>query len=570
MMNIVVNVACSALVFLYAISSRAKMKATMIRNVKFKRITIWISLFLALHYGAIVARGDAFDQIQYNQVFDQTDIYKKYRKLMYKLGCADNVFQQDVSPDSITKKAGNSSDQSAFIDKYTTLPFDPIRDGKELAAFEKECMDRLNNARRLSIITPTMENLSDMAFMAVIAGAVHTASVFTPDIMAYFGFKKEDDQGLVIKDNSTQHAIASTLITSLFALKGLAGAGYNLMYWPDNSLESLEDHFAKNKCYIPRVLWKKIETEFMAARKDSHNREQHEHFIDFALGFTVYKPKPAITCKDNMSMQDVKNELNARIDAFFGDYKDNLDINYIKINVSKFIDLLVNDGKSKVVQGPRYLYLYGSGGIGKTHFVQTLEGWIDELIPHSVRFEDVIINSPTDLEGSEQSSGAFLKALRNQLIQKKRGSVIMMDEATWLNYGSFISPAKRIFNGNQAKLVTSYFGTNMDGTGVSLEIPPMLIFVASNEEIADPALKSRFDTIWYPTPSLQALFSHAVNVAESSEVLKEAHCPVDKELIAHLIQNLDEKHRNFRFVAGNVEALLLVNNKHDQVQAAVA
>ncbi|MDP3788415.1 MAG: hypothetical protein Q8Q60_03830 [Candidatus Chromulinivorax sp.] len=545
----------------------------MIKIIKFQRIIIAMSLFLALYHGAVIARGDAFDQIQYNQVFDQTTIYKKYRKLMYKLGCADNVFQSDISSDSITKKSGDPSDQSAFIDKYTTLPFDPVRDRKELAAFEKECMDRLHNARRLSIITPTIEGLSDVAFMAVIAGSMYAASTFTPDILAYFKRKEAEKPELVIKDNSTQNAITSTIITTLFALKGLVGAGYNLMYWPDNSLESLENHFAKNKCYIPRALWPKIEKEFMAARQDSHNRQLHTHFIDFALGFTVYKPKPALRFKDEMSIHDVKNELNARIDAFFGNYKDNkdtIDINYIKINVSKFIDLLVHNSSSKVVQGPRYLYLYGSGGIGKTHFVQTLSDWIDELVPHSVRFEDVIINSPTDLEGSEQSSGAFLKALRNQLIQNKRGSVIMMDEATWLNYGSMISPAKRIFNGDRSKLVTSYFGTNMDGRGVSLEIPPMLIFVASNEPIADPALESRFDIILYPTPSQQALFSYGVKVAENSEVLKQAHCDVNKDLIALWVQSFDEKHRNFRFVAGNVEALLLTNKQANLEARATA
>ncbi len=567
------------------------MKVTMIKIIKFQRIIVAMSLFLAVYHGSIIARGDAFDQIQYNQVFDQTDIYKKYRKLMYKLGCADNVFQSDVGSDSITKKSGDTSDQSALIDKYTTLPFDPIKDAKELAAFEKECMDRLNNARRLSIVTPTIEGLSDVAFMAVIAGSIYAASTFTPTITAYFssmmGKNKDTDnsaiehnagkeaekQELVIKDNSTQNAITSTIITTLFALKGLVGAGYNLIYWPDNSLESLENHFAKNKCYIPRALWPKITKEFMAARQDSHNRQLHTHFIDFALGFTVYKPKPTLRFKDGMSIQDVKNELNARIDAFFGNYKDNkdnIDINYIKINVSKFIDLLVPHRSSKLVQAPRYLYLYGSGGIGKTHFVQTLSDWIDELIPHSVRFEDVVINSPTDLEGSEHSSGAFLKALRNQLIQNKRGSVIMMDEATWLNYGSMISSAKRIFNGDRSKLVTSYFGTNMDGRGVSLEIPPMLIFVASNEVIADPALESRFDTILYPTPSLQALFLYAVNVADNSTVLKEADCSVDKNLIAHWVQSFDEKHRNFRYVAGNIEALLLLNKQASLEATAVA
>jgi hypothetical protein len=278
------------------------------------------------------------------------------------------------------------------------------------------------------------------------------------------------------------------------------------------------------------------------------------------LGFTIYKPKPALHFKNNMSMRDVKTELHKRIDQFFAQYKDQADIKYIKINVSKFVDLLCAHQTSKVVtQAPRYLYLYGSGGIGKTHFVQTLSEWIDELMPHSVRFEDLVINSPDDLEGSSQYPGAFLKILRNQLLQNRRGSIVIIDEATWLNSGSMISPAKRIFNGDRSKLTTSYFGSNMDGTGVSLALPPMLIFVAANEEITDPALKSRFDTVHYPMPMQEALVEYAYKTAEKSKILQELNYQINKQAIQDWVQKLDAKYKNYRYVAGNVESFLLKN-----------
>jgi hypothetical protein len=481
---------------------------------------------------------DAFAGIQYSQAFDQKAIYQKYRTLLEKIGCADNVFQSDADADSITQQAGIEKNGSEL--KNNSLKFDPVADAQELAAFQKECLRQLNYTRRMTLATPVFGVTSDLAITALIAAGV--------------GYWYKNSMA-----NDFQQI--SAVITAVYGSVAGLRSTYNLLFWPDNSLEVLEDHFAKNKCFIPQALWPKIMQQFMAARQSSANRDLHTHFIDFALGFTVYKPKPAMHFKDNMSVDDVKNELNNRIDAFFGDYKDSLDINYIKINVAKFIDTLVNTNASVVVQGPRYLYLYGSGGIGKTHFVQTLSDWIDELIPGSVRFEDVIINSSDDLEGSENRPGAFLKVLRNQLLQNKRGSVIIMDEATWLNNGGMVSPAKRIFNGDRSKLVTSYFGSNMDGSGVSLEIPPMLIFVASNEGLADPALASRFDTILYPVPSEQALITYAINIAEKSQVLKDANCPIDTKFIAQFIQSLDPKVRNFRLVAGNIEALLLAHQK---------
>ena len=523
------------------------------KSLKFKFI-VSISL-LVLQNIFISARqdssaDDAFAGIQYSQAFDQAAIYNKYSTLLEKIGCAENVFESNVDADSITRQAGTEKNGSEL--KNNSLKFDPITDAQELAAFQKECLGQLNYTRRMTLATPTFGATIDLAW----AGLITAAALY------------------LIKDTVSNGFTATNALYTAAngAILGLRSA-YNLVFWPDNSLEVLEDHFAKNKCFIPRALWPKIMQQFMAARQSSVNRDVHTHFLSFALGFTVYKPKSTIYFKDDMSIDDVKNQLNNRIDRFFGDYKDSLDINYIKINVAKFIDTLTNTDAFAVVQAPRYLYLYGSGGIGKTHFVQTLTEWIGELIPGSVRFEDVIINSSDDLEGSENRPGAFLKVLRSQLLENKRGSVIIMDEATWLNNGGMISPAKRIFNGDRSKLVTSYFGSNMDGTGVSLEIPPMLIFVASNEGLADPALASRFDTILYPVPSEKALIAYAINIAEKSQVLKQADCPIDTGFIAQFIQSLDPKVRNFRLVAGNVEALLLAHQKqlmYDQQSPVVA
>ena len=295
----------------------------------------------------------------------------------------------------------------------------------------------------------------------------------------------------------------------------------------------------------------------MVARQNQFEQRKSMDFITFALGITIYKPKPEIGL-DQSAAEHITQDLWARIDLFFNDY-DNSSNNgdpkyrwYLKVNIHKFVQALLNRNG----QAPRYLCLYGPQGIGKTHFVNELCKWMEELISDGIRLEELVITSAGELEGSEQRPGAILRVLRNQLMANKRGSVVFMDEATWLNRDDMISPSKRIFNGDQAKLSTSYFGGGVDGTGLTLELPPMLIFVAMNEEIKDPALKSRFDYIHYPSPKQEALTTYALALAKKSAILHADSNMFDRSKIDAWIQSLDISDRNFRYVSGNIEALL--------------
>lgn len=98
-----------------------------------------------------------------------------------------------------------------------------------------------------------------------------------------------------------------------------------------------------------------------------------------------------------------------------------------------------------------------------------------------------------------------------------------MDEASWLNKDDIISPAKRVFNGNLSRLSTSYFGGGLEGFGINLKMPPALIFVASNEEIKDPALKTRFDVIEFPSPKKETLIRHAQEIAAQDKLIQSLH-----------------------------------------------
>lgn len=540
------------------------------RTTKLAIVTILL-LQITSHLTAMQGGGgqgkDSFARIQYSTAFDQKSVYEKHRPLLEKIGCAKNVFLVDKKIDFKAKSPYQATDEkSSLLGDFelselesqnknaeylrASLPGDePVDHGQELEQYEKDCLANLNHARRMALAEPGIHALTRMAFLST--GAALTMQALGKDSMG------------------GSFAVFTSIFNILNCFEGTIKSGYNLASWPDNALDDLEDHFAKNKCYIPAALWPKITKSFISARQNEFTRDPHTNFISFALGFTTHKPKSPVTFKDGASIDDVKIDLNERIDTFFKDYasqdtqhknaqhQDAQYINYIKINVSKFVDSLAYNSKQTTVQAPRYIYLHGSGGIGKTHFVQTLSQWIDELIPGSVRFENLVINSADELEGTADRPGAMLKVLRNQLIENKRGSVLIIDEATWLNDKGMVSPAKRVFNGDLSKLSTSYFGSNMDGSGVSLEIPPMLTFVASNDKIQDPALESRFDTVEYPSPAQAALIAHACRAAAKSRNIHQGTSSSTRNCIADWVKDLPEPQRNFRYVAGNVEAFML-------------
>jgi len=454
---------------------------------------------------------------------------------MKKLGCADNVFP--------IKNSGDLMDQSKKTNKefvQTSAELSQVTP-EEIAAYEKACLRQLHHARFTALAQPGIDAAMEMAFFS---GICLTAVL----VLKYLEKSKPTEAG--------GFAALNAVFTIGFKGKDIIKSAYNVKYSPDNFIAALEEHFAKNKCYIPRVLWPQIIKAFISARQNGMSQEKHVNFLNFTLGLTLYKPKNALVFSDSRTVFDVKNELNHRIDTFFTDYDqstNNDSLNHIKINVSKFIDALINPQSP----APRYMYLHGMGGIGKTHFVQTLALWISELIPNGVNFENLIINACDELEGNESRPGVFLKVLRNQSMKNKAGSVVIIDEATWLNDHSMISPAKRTFNGDLSKLSTLYFGSELDGSTVSLDMPPMLIFVASNAKINDAALESRFDVIDYPMPSKATLINHAAAKAQQSIILKEAKSVFNEDIITSWLQSLDVKNLNFRYIAGNIEAYLL-------------
>lgn len=217
-------------------------------------------------------------------------------------------------------------------------------------------------------------------------------------------------------------------------------------------------------------------------------------------------------------MKEARHQLSQKIDQFFTQYEeiDEEQKHLLKVNAQRFLGQLLNERKSS-----RYLYLVGPGGIGKTHFARELVKWIEEICPNALHLQELAITAPEELEGNANRPGAFLRVLRNQCQAKKKGSIVFIDEANWLNEPSFEAPSKRVFNGAQSKLSTSYFGAGQDGTGIELDLPPMLVIVASNNEIKEDALRSRFDCITFPKPKKETLQNYAHHLAINNELSDE-------------------------------------------------
>ncbi|HEV2601135.1 MAG TPA: AAA family ATPase [Candidatus Babeliales bacterium] len=457
--------------------------------------------------------------INYRDAFDQTKLHEQYKDLMVMLNCQDNV----------------------CIDGQTKTDSLPKLDTEQVKKLQKEytkaCTDKLKKAHKWVIMEPARESLTLMALIATATTAVIKAT------------SKDSMGGSFSIFNAFTHAAFLSL--------GVIRSGFHLAFPPTHPLNPLENLFAKNQCFIPKALWPIIIEKFTIARQNQFEQRDAMNFLEFALGLTTYQPSAPMTMDAN-KINGVINELHKRIDSFFAHYNDASDgecCRALKINIAKFVLALAGDTNIC----PRYIYLHGPGGIGKTHFVRTLAQWFQELLPDTTRFNDLIITSADELEGNQRQPGSMLRVLRNQLMGKKRGSIVFMDEATWLNKDDMISPAKRVFNGNQSKLSTSYFGSGMDGTGINLKLPPMLIFVASNEEIKDTALASRFDTIQYPTPTPTLLIAHALHVIKNSKVLPIKRNGIAQEKVEEWITQ--NKINNFRVIESKIEQFMMAKGE---------
>ncbi len=494
----------------------------------YAQLTFLIFSFFASMHAMEPEPKDCLGSINYVDAFNQKDIHERFSGHLYEKACGTNVFGKDKKHALIT-----SGPTHALITSGSTTS--EMAHGLD-SDYENACLEQLQSARHDAITARARE--SSVLFVLQLI-----ATYFAVDLLGGDSF-------------GGSFGIFNTLYSSTYLVRDVIRSAFNVYSPPAHPLNALEESFAVNQCFIPKDLWAIITEKFMLARQNQFQQREGMNFLEFALGLTIYKPH-AIASLNEDAAWSVTKELHARVDFFFKDYETGdgkKSLWHLKINIHKFIQsLLSHNGEA-----PRYIGLYGPGGIGKTRFVNDLCTWIEQLMANSVHFENLVISSAEELEGSAQRPGAFLRVVRNQLMANKRGSLVLMDEATWLNKEDMISPAKRTFNGDQSRLSTSYFGDGVDGTGITLELPPMLMFVALNEKVADKPLRDRFDFIEFPLPSKEALSLHAQKIAWRSSILARVGIVPHKDLIELWISYLSPEDCNFRYIAANVEEFLLM------------
>lgn len=457
-------------------------------------------------------RKDPLGNLKYRIAFDQAKIHQEFADCMEQWGCASNVFD-DVIPE-----------QRSVIHKK-------IEDNVQLRmsrekAYQEACLKQLRRARFWALSEP----LQDFAGSVAISSA---AAWILSKVMAHMEKESHMAKGFGVLD-----AVYNIVYRCGDAMR----ACIHLVRPPEARLDRLEELFAKNMCFIPRKLWGQIIEQFMEARTNKMSDTQLAN-LEFAINLTVYKKHNQLKIAHDISLDDAIQEICVRIDNFFRhsyqvpqDYSTE-DIEGIKKTVRQFLYALANDAQDNNPIKP--LHLKGSHGIGKSYFVvDNLYKWIDELFPGSVRFEQTpYLQGANELQGStNHDHGIMLDIVHNQCKENKRGSLIFMDEATWLNSPGMVDAAKVVFNGSQSRISTKYFGDAID-----IPVPPMLIIVASNEPIKDEHLANRFMSVEFPKPTVNALVDYAMQVVQQDQSLRLAGLVVDRQDVQDFISPMPLK-----------------------------
>lgn len=506
--------------------------------------------------------NDPLQRMNYGLAFAQASIVKKHDPLMVWLGCDGNVSHEAPPSDSCCATL-----VCCQKNEYQTLPeSSPIgfKESHEWKLFEKACLAQLQSERRWALSERMRTDLMTLFFLGCSVGVVD----------------------LAIGSNSFggSFAIFAVLFNAAYMIQGVMKDVFNLYKTPYHPLDTLEREFAIHKCFIPYQMWGSITKHFSMARQNPFAQEQSTNFIQFALGLQTLYPVSPMVLRQGFDIGSACRQLNAKIDGFFAQYEEikwpekkkkvrqevedkkeegkkeeeDLDevkkyprfpLENLKMSLQEFLLSLINPKH----RPSRYTYLYGVGGIGKTHFAKQLCGWLNEIVSGFVSVDTFAITTAGELEGNAERPGVMLRTLCNQCKRWEKGSIAFMDEASWLNDPEVVSAAKRVFNGNMAEIETSYFGSAEDGTELKFDVPTMLFLLAGNDEIKDEALESRFNIFPFPMPKEESLVLFAKRKLQDALSKFEIH--YQEEMFSAEMAETVKKLKTYRQVEETVPAL---------------
>lgn len=463
-------------------------------------MSTFIGLLSSSAFGMYESEGNRnpFQNLDYREVSNLRKIQIKYQPLMKEQGCAKNLDLED----------NNDHSQKTHL---------------RIEDYQSECLKHLQHVRNATIFRPAFQRLWSEG---ILFGFALIGSYIDPDSIGSSFMFHASIAGFGYTMNGAISSIGSYLKP------------------PTHPVDDLEQQYVKEQCFIPKNLWPGIIEKLMIARQNPFEQREALNYLSFTLGLTLYKAERPI--EDNIFKEEAISRILSRVDYFFMSYeplKNPLDKATLRTNIKCFLQNLLGNTKEK----PMPLFVHGVGGIGKTFFASQLIQWINEELPNSISEEAINITSPDELEGSESRPGAFLKVLRNKCLQRTRGSVVIMDEANWLNQSEFEAPAKRVFNGDLSKLSTDYFGKGIDGERIQLPMPPMLVFAAANQAIEEDNLRSRFAHFEFPRPKKEALREYALKIFQ--EQIKEREIgDSTKEDVLSVIQGKSDFREIKKFV----------------------
>jgi hypothetical protein len=438
--------------------------------------------------------------LDYAEVGNLRCINAKYAPLMRHLGCLDNVLpERKPTP-------GQRLSSSLVLEEY-----------------QKECRAHLMTLRKNIVLKPLYDGGVTLGFVAV----------GTSTIIYFFGY------------NSMAGGLMCTnaVYQTLYELKQGVTVINRYLRPPSHPVDPLEIQYVENQCFIPRQLWPIIHEKFQLARQNLFEQREALNFLSFTLGCTLYKPfTPPLQEAQKNEPANVAPAIDyviREIDVFFADYQpfdSPLDQYRITKQVKNFM-LSLTGNREQI----RPLFLHGAGGVGKTLFARKLTGWIrDSLqrtgLPNSVSFEIFNVTTPDELEGSKSEPGVFLRVFRNKCSQGTRGSIVFMDEASWINQPEFKAPTKRTYNGNLAVLSTIYFGAGTEGKNVELPMPPILNLLVNNDKIEDENTRRRFDHVNFPLPKPETLRTFSITLFKKEKKVSTV-TQTEEQKIKELIQN---------------------------------
>lgn len=164
------------------------------------------------------SQQDPLLRIDYMNAFNQSKIHERFKNLMLASGCAENVFSKSSTEQLPTR----TKQLNPFAQK----------------AYEQACLKKLQSARRWTITEPARESLTLLALS--IGAAIATNKMLDK------------------KSMGGSFSIFATVSSSVYLLREVINSGYNLAFQPQSALSRLEEHFARNQCFIPYALWPAI------------------------------------------------------------------------------------------------------------------------------------------------------------------------------------------------------------------------------------------------------------------------------------------------------------------------